>query len=159
MRVGMKREIILSSSNYDKSYYMKENISAGIFFYASNTQRFLYLLRNDKNSSNWGIPGGKVEDGETLFEGIERECVEEIAYFPVDAKLIPIQKFINNSFTYHTFFCKVEDEFIPVLNEEHCGYAWTDSNYYPKPMHPGLFNTVNFDVVQDKLQQLIKKAA
>jgi len=138
---------------------MKENISAGIFFYASNTQRFLYLLRNDKNSSNWGIPGGKVEDGETLFEGIERECMEEIAYFPKDAKLIPIQKFINNSFTYHTFFCKVDDEFIPTLNEEHCGYAWTDSNYYPKPMHPGLFNTVNFDVVQDKLQQLIKKAA
>jgi len=138
---------------------MKENTSAGIFFYASNTQRFLYLLRNDKNSSNWGIPGGKVEDGETLFEGIERECMEEIAYFPKDAKLIPIQKFINNSFTYHTFFCKVDDEFIPTLNEEHCGYAWTDSNYYPKPMHPGLFNTVNFDVVQDKLQQLIKKAA
>ena len=138
---------------------MKENTSAGIFFYASNTQRFLYLLRNDKNSSNWGIPGGKVEDGETLFEGIERECMEEIAYFPKDAKLIPIQKFINNSFTYHTFFCKVDDEFIPKLNEEHCGYAWTDSNYYPKPMHPGLFNTVNFDVVQDKLKQLIKKAA
>jgi 8-oxo-dGTP pyrophosphatase MutT (NUDIX family) len=138
---------------------MKENISAGIFFYASSTQRFLYLLRNDKNSSNWGIPGGKVEDGETLFEGVERECIEEISYFPKDAKLVPIQKFINNSFTYHTFFCKVEDEFIPVLNEEHCGYAWTDSNYYPKPMHPGLFNTVNFDVVQDKLEQLIKKAA
>jgi 8-oxo-dGTP pyrophosphatase MutT (NUDIX family) len=138
---------------------MKENVSAGIFFYASNTQRFLFLLRNDKNSSNWGIPGGKVEDGETLFEGIERECMEEISFFPKDAKLIPIQKFINNSFTYHTFFCKVDNEFIPVLNEEHCGYAWTDSNYYPKPMHPGLFNTVNFDVVQDKLEQLIKKAA
>lgn len=138
---------------------MKENVSAGIFFYASNTQRFLFLLRNDKNSSNWGIPGGKVEDGETLFEGIERECMEEIAFFPKDAKLIPIQKFINNTFTYHTFFCKVDDEFIPVLNEEHCGYAWTDSKYYPKPMHPGLFNTVNFDVVQDKLEQLIKKAA
>jgi 8-oxo-dGTP pyrophosphatase MutT (NUDIX family) len=138
---------------------MKENVSAGIFFYASSTQRFLYLLRNDKNSSNWGIPGGKVEDGETLFEGVERECIEEIKYFPKDAKLVPIQKFINNAFTYHTFFCKVDDEFIPVLNEEHCGYAWTDSNYYPKPMHPGLFNTVNFDVVQDKLKQLIKKAA
>lgn len=138
---------------------MKENVSAGIFFYASNTQRFLYLLRNDKNSSNWGIPGGKVEDGETLFEGVERECMEEIGFFPIDAKLIPIQKFVNNTFTYHTFFCKIDDEFIPVLNEEHCGYAWTDSTYYPKPMHPGLFNTVNFDVVQDKLQQLIKKAA
>lgn len=136
------------------------NISAGIFFYASNTRRFLFLLRNDnKNPGNWGIPGGKIENDETLFEGIERECTEEIAYFPKNAKLVPIQKFINNSFTYHTFFCKIDNEFIPTLNDEHCGYAWLDSEHYPKPLHPGLFNTINFDVVQTKLQNLIKKAA
>ena len=50
------------------------NTSAGIFFYSKNTKRFLYLLRNDnKNPGNWGIPGGKIDEGETLFEGIERE--------------------------------------------------------------------------------------
>lgn len=138
---------------------MKENTSGGIFFYASNTQRFLYLLRNDKNNTNWGIPGGKIEDGETLFEGIERECMEEVGFFPTAAKLVPIQKFVNNHFTYHTFYCELREEFIPILNEEHCGYAWVEFENYPKPMHPGLFNTVNFDVVQDKLKQLIKKAA
>jgi 8-oxo-dGTP pyrophosphatase MutT (NUDIX family) len=138
---------------------MKENTSGGIFFYASNTQRFLYLLRNDKNNTNWGIPGGKIEDGETLFEGIERECMEEVGFFPTDAKLVPIQKFVNNHFTYHTFYCELSEEFMPTLNEEHCGYAWVEFENYPKPMHPGLFNTVNFDVVQDKLKQLIKKAA
>jgi len=31
-------------------------------------------------------------------------------------------------------------------------------NQYPKPLHPGLFNTVNFDVVQEKLNTLTKKA-
>jgi hypothetical protein len=77
--------------------------------------------------------------------------------FPNNAKLIPIQKFINNNFTYHTFFCEVNDEFIPVLNDEHCGYAWVGGNQYPKPLHPGLFSTVNFDVVQEKLNSLTKK--
>lgn len=135
-----------------------KNISAGVFFYAKDTQRFLYLLRTDnKNPGNWGIPGGKVEEDETLFEGIERECSEEIQYFPDNAKLIPIQKFVNNTFTYHTFFCAVEKEFIPRLNEEHCGYAWVGEGQYPKPLHPGLFSTVNFDVVQEKLNSLIKK--
>jgi 8-oxo-dGTP pyrophosphatase MutT (NUDIX family) len=134
------------------------NISAGVFFYAKNTQRFLYLLRTDnKNPGNWGIPGGKVEEDETLFEGITRECEEEIGYFPNNAKLIPIQKFVNNTFTYHTFFCAVDEEFTPVLNEEHCGYAWVGDNQYPKPLHPGLFSTVNFDVVQKKLEALTKK--
>ena len=138
---------------------MKDNKSVGVFFYAINTKRFLFLLRNDpRNSGNWGIPGGRVEDGETLFEGLERECIEEIAFFPSVAKLVPIQKFINNSFTYHTFFCNIDTEFIPVLNDEHCGYAWVSHSHYPKPLHPGLFNTVNFDIVQDKLTKLIKKA-
>lgn len=135
-----------------------KNQSAGVFFYSSKTQRFLYLLRTDnKNPGNWGIPGGKIENGETLFEGIARECEEEIGMFPSNAKLVPIQKFINNSFTYHTFFCEVIDEFVPVLNYEHCGYAWVGGNQYPKPLHPGLFSTVNFDVVQEKLNSLTKK--
>jgi len=136
------------------------NISAGIFFYSENTNRFLYLLRNDlKNPGNWGIPGGKIEMGETLLEGVARECMEEIEFFPNNAKLIPIQKFVNNQFVYHTFFCRVEDEFIPILNDEHCGYCWVDPEHYPKPLHPGLFNTINFEVVQEKLKELIKKAA
>lgn len=132
--------------------------SAGIFFYAKSTDRFLYLLRTDnKNPSNWGIPGGKIESDEMILEGLERECIEEINFWPIDPKLIPIQKFVNNTFTYHTFFCQVDNEFIPKLNYEHCGYAWVGDNQYPKPLHPGLFNTVNFDVVQSKLMTLTKK--
>ena len=133
--------------------------SAGIFFYSKETDRFLYLLRTDsKNPGNWGIPGGKIEKGETLLEGLERECNEEIGFWPT-SKLIPIQKFVNNDFVYHTFFCEVVNEFVPKLNHEHCGYAWVGENQYPKPLHPGLFNTFNFDVVQEKLTALTKKGS
>ena len=137
-----------------------ENTSAGVFFYAQNTNRFLFLLRSDeKNPGNWGIPGGKIEKNETLLSGIERECLEEVGFFPIEAKLVPIQKFVNHTFTYHTFFCVLREEFMPRLNEEHSGYCWIDPEHYPKPLHPGLFNTINFDVVQNKLKELIKKAA
>lgn len=136
------------------------SVSAGIFFYTEKTKRFLYLLRNDdKNFGSWGIPGGKIEKEETLLEGLYRECVEEIGFFPNKAKLIPIQKFVNHSFVYHTFFCAVEEEFIPKLNNEHLGYSWIDNNVFPKPLHPGLFNTINFDVVQEKIKALTKKGA
>ena len=135
-----------------------ENTSAGVFFYAKTTNRYLFLLRTDaKNPGNWGLPGGKIERDETLLEGITRECIEELGYFPMDSKLVPIQKFVNNSFTYHTFFCNIEEEFIPVLNDEHCGYCWTEFKHYPKPLHPGLFNTINFDVVLEKIERLIKQ--
>jgi 8-oxo-dGTP diphosphatase len=135
-----------------------KTISAGIFFYATSTDRFLYLLRTDsKNPGNWGIPGGKLEGDETLLEGLSRECEEELGFFPVAGKLVPIQKFVNHNFTYNTFFCEVADEFIPILNDEHCGYAWVGLNQYPKPLHPGLFSTVSFDIVQEKLKALTKK--
>lgn len=132
-----------------------KNTSAGLFFFSKSTNRFLYLLRSDANYA-WGVPGGKIEQDETLLEGLERECLEEIGYFPENAKLIPIQKFVNNTFTYHTFFCAVENEFVPSLNDEHVGYAWIGDGQHPKPMHPGLFSTVNIDIVKEKLAALTK---
>jgi len=130
--------------------------AAGVFFYSSSTNRYLYLLSSDKNNTTWSIPGGKVEKGETLLEGIERECVEEMSFFDPEMKLIPIQKFTNGNFVYNTFFCQVKEEFIPVLNDEHLGYAWVEHGLYPKPLHPGLFSTVNIDIVIEKLEALIK---
>jgi hypothetical protein len=48
----------------------------------------------------------------------------------------------------------VAEEFQPRLNSEHLGYAWIDSGSWPRPMHPGLWNTVNFDVVQVKIDSV-----
>lgn len=128
--------------------------AAGVFFYSKSTRRYLYLLRSDLKSPTWSIPGGGIDRDETLLEGIERECWEEMEYSLAELKLIPIQKFVNNAFTYHTFFCEVEEEFIPTLNDEHVGYAWVREGQYPKPLHPGLFSTVNIDIVIEKLNSL-----
>jgi len=132
-----------------------KNTSAGVFFYCSTTRRFLYLMRSDANYA-WGVPGGKIAEGETLLEGLQRECMEEISFWPANPKLIPIQMFVNNSFTYHTFFCAIDDEFIPKLNTEHVGFAWIGHDQHPKPMHPGLFSTINIDIVKEKLKNLTK---
>jgi 8-oxo-dGTP pyrophosphatase MutT (NUDIX family) len=126
----------------------------GVWFRSNQTARYLYLLRNDsKHPGAWGLPGGKVESGETLLGGMERECIEELGSFPTYQKLIPIEKFTSadGDFVYHTFVCVVESEFVPVLNNEHLGYAWIDSGTWPRPMHPGLWSTVNMEAVQDKI--------
>lgn len=145
--------------DHTPSWFKMANTSAGIFFYATDTDRYLYLLRNDSKSNTWGLPGGKIEKSETLLEGLIRECIEEIGFFPKNYKLVPIQKFVNNTFVYHTFFCEVKEEFKPILNNEHLGYAWVVNGQYPKPLHPGVFNMINFDIVQEKLAVLRKKAA
>lgn len=128
--------------------------AAGVWFRSNQTSRYLYLLRNDsKHPGCWGLPGGKIEEGETLLGGMERECIEELGFFPAYKRLIPIEKFTSsdNKFVYHTFVCVVDDEFVPVLNNEHLGYAWINEGTWPKPMHPGLWSTVNMDTVQNKI--------
>ena len=131
--------------------------AVGVWFYSIDTQRYLYLLRRDaRHPETWGLPGGKVEPNETLIDAINRECTEEIGHMPDYIKLVPIEKFTSadNQFAYHTFFCCVDREFTPTLNHEHLGYAWIDSMTWPKPMHPGLWNTINFDAVKSKIATL-----
>ena len=132
--------------------------AVGVWFYSVSTQRYLYLMRNDsKHPMTWGLPGGKIDPGETILEAIVRECQEELGSMPDYLSLVPLEKFTSpdDEFAYHTFFCTVTDEFHPCLNEEHLGYAWIDGSAFPKPLHPGLWSTVNFDVVQDKISVLI----
>jgi len=131
--------------------------AVGIWFYSIATQRYLYLMRNDpKHPDTWGLPGGRIEEGETLINAIVRECTEELGAMPEYIKLVPLEKFTtaDSGFAYHTFFCSVANEFTPVLNHEHQGWAWIAAGTWPKPMHPGLWSTVNFDAVQHKIQTI-----
>ena len=131
--------------------------AVGVWFYAIDTGRYLYLMRDDpKHPDTWGLPGGRIEFKETIIQAIERECKEELGYMPEYIKLVPLEKFTtaDQHFSYHTFFCSVPTEFVPNLNHEHTGYAWLASGIWPKPMHPGLWSTVNFDAVRNKIQTI-----
>ena len=128
--------------------------AVGVWFRSVATSRYLYLLRNDsKNPSTWGLPGGKVESGETLLGAMERECIEELGHMPEYHRLVPLEKFTSADgvFEYHTWICVVSQEFVPTLNHEHLGWAWIDQGTWPRPMHPGLWNTVNLQAVQHKI--------
>ena len=132
-------------------------VGAGCLFYSLATKRYLFLLRNrSKYSGTWGLPGGKIEEGESIVDGLYREIDEEMGSVPTFHKTIPIETFTSDDyyFNYHTFLVTVSDEFIPQLNEEHRGYAWVDIADHPKPLHPGVWNTFKFEVVLEKLKTL-----
>ena len=131
--------------------------AVGVWFYSVTTDRYLYLMRDDaKHPGSWGLPGGKVEATESLLAAITRECEEEIGFFPEYVRLVPLEKFTSadQGFVYHTFFCSVASEFQPCLNHEHIGWAWIESGHWPKPMHPGLWSTVNFDAIRNKISTM-----
>ena len=131
--------------------------AVGVWFLSRDTGRYLYLMRNDtRHPGSWALPGGKIESGETLLGGMERECTEELGNFPDYQHLIPLEKFTSadREFEYHTWICVIDREFQPRLNHEHLGYAWIYRGSWPRPMHPGLWNTVNIDTIQEKIKTI-----
>ena len=134
---------------------MDNIICSGALFYTLSTNRFLFLYRKNGRKSNlWGIVGGTNETSETPWEGLQREIVEEIGKIPNIIKNIPLETFISNDqkFKFHTYLCIIEEEFIPILNNEHDGYAWVGYENWPKPLHHGLKNTLYSKINKAKLK-------
>ena len=130
------------------------HIGCGALIYSINTRRYLFLLRNQKrHAGSWGLVGGGVEVNETPFNTLQREIKEEIGSVSFN-KIIPLEKFTNssNNFEYHTYLLTVNDEFVPQLNNEHRGYAWTNIEDHPKPLHPGVWRTFSFKSVMSKIK-------
>lgn len=133
------------------------NTSVGALFLSKSTSRYLFVLRNGaRYNSTWAFVGGKAEDGETEYTALQREIEEEIGFMPEILKTIPVEKFTNskNNFTYNTYICLVEEEFIPKLNDEHKGYAWSKLDSWPKPLHPGVFTTFHVEEIISKIKTI-----
>lgn len=129
----------------------------GALIYAKNTNRYLFLLRSrSRHAGSWGIAGGKIEAGETVIQSLVREIQEEIGVDYSSKKFIPVETFTadNKKFVYYTFLVGVDVEFVPTLNDEHRGYCWVELDDHPRPLHPGLWRSFNFDIVKKKIKTL-----
>lgn len=148
----------MSSNNKNKRRLKTRIKAAGALFLSMKTKRFLFLMRADDTYTNtWATVGGRTEKNETVIESLGREIREEIGFLPIVRKTIPIDLYVSkdNKFEFHTFVCIVDQEFIPNLNEEHKGYAWSTINSYPKPLHPALHNALKSSKLKDKIDNVL----
>ena len=116
--------------------------AAGVIFLSKSTGRILLNLRaeNVPKGGVLGFWGGKINNNETLNEGLARELLEEmggeihpyIKSIPIDVYNSP-----DNKFQYYSYVIIVDNEFCPKLNEESDGYAWITIGKWPKMLHPG----------------------
>jgi len=139
---------------------LNQIVCSGGLFLARDTKRFLLLSRTEpKTSGTWGFVGGKKEPGDvTPFDALTREIHEEVGKTPTIKKVIPLELFTSDdqNFQYNTYVLVIDREFIPVLNDEHAGYAWTSYNQWPAPLHRGVKNSFNNKIIQAKLELLIE---
>jgi len=140
-----------------KVFISRELTAVGALFISQQSGRALFLLRDqDTYSNTWSLVGGQIEVGETLYGGLMREVREEVGFEPTIQKVLPLEYFSSpdGHFSYHTFVVIVPTEFIPTLSNEHKGYSWCDLSATPKPLHPGLYNSLSNKVIRDKLKTI-----
>jgi ADP-ribose pyrophosphatase YjhB (NUDIX family) len=113
----------------------------GTIFVSTKTKRVLLNLRapHKTHSMCWSLWGGMVENGEQPKDALLRELTEEMGSVPDIEKIYPFDVYQSKDkhFKYYSFVSVVEDEFVPELNAESCGYCWIDLGEWPKPMHQG----------------------
>lgn len=89
-------------------------------------------------AGHWALPGGKVEPGESIDAGADRETSEETGFYSNVPKKLLHQVVTPNKMAFHTYVRPVSDKFAPELNDEHTGYTWAHLGMLPEPLHPSL---------------------
>lgn len=129
--------------------------AAGVLFLGpGRSALFLRRGNGSDHPGEWCFPGGQAEGDETAEEAAVRETMEEAAR-EVDPALLryhtrgiaraeqpaveegaePPAPSEDVDFT--TFVTVVDEQFTPVLCDEHTGYAWASLDAPPEPLHPG----------------------
>jgi len=111
--------------------------AAGIMF--TRGDRFLVLLRTDPGFESWGLPGGKIEAGETPKQAALRETWEETRFIAAADGLVWLHEHQYRTTRFVTYRYEVFQEFEPTLDHEHSDYRWiTRDEATTLPMHPGV---------------------
>lgn len=126
---------------------------AGALFYCPDTGNFLILLRSDDNT--WCGLGGGRDNMEPLETTVRREAFEEAA-LPMDAEyqLIPVTTVHHpNGFKFHNYLALIDEEFLPMINDEHRSFQWCAYQNFPSNMHPKMMEAFATPDGQRVLQQ------
>lgn len=104
------------------------------------------ILRRSKTDTwmpnHYGLPGGKLDLGETPNEAVSRECKEEVNLNVPTENLIFLSKVSNNK--QHAFFCTTKFSGEPKLDFEHDDFQWVNPENLPNyKIVPDLLEVVN----------------
>ena len=131
---------------------------SGALICARNTHRILLLQKKEgKHAGRWGLVGGTNHSNESAWQGLCREINEELGVDPNIKKTLPLERFVSNDsmFKFHTYFCIVDEEFIPKLSNEHVAWGWFSLNSLPKPVHKGLDLSLRNRIIENKIQTIL----
>jgi 8-oxo-dGTP diphosphatase len=97
--------------------------------------KFLIIKRKDNlwQGDKWGLPGGKLEDGETDLEAFKREIEEEINY-NIKEKVNKIGEWTwyleKRIIEFPLYEIKLKEKINVKLDDEHSDYKWVTEDEF-----------------------------
>lgn len=134
---------------------MRQFKGVGAIIISEETGRVMTVLRSSREShpNTWTFAGGRVGEEETMSDALLRELDEELQLKKVK-KITPLHRYQSRSkdFIYETYLVLVNKEFTPQLNWENSGYAWTEIDSLPTPLHPKTRQMISSSRLVDKFR-------
>lgn len=113
--------------------------------------KYLFLRRSKAPtySYNWGVPGGKLEEGETAKTAVVRELYEETAIQVLEDEIQYLRTYYIRrpvvDFAFHMFYRRLDILPDVALSSEHDSFRWLTKVEASKlPMFPGSRELMNF---------------
>lgn len=110
---------------------------AGIFF--TDGKKVLLLKRGEgDHEGKWGLPGGKIEEGESPIDAARRESREECGVSSKGSRFGDLCE-QDGMHVWTTFFFRVKRPFRCRLSHEHTEYRWVPlGEVADMDLHPSL---------------------
>jgi 8-oxo-dGTP diphosphatase len=96
-----------------------------------------YLLARRRDIGWWNLPGGGLEAGETVDEGLAREVHEEVGVEIEIVRLVGVYSKPGKQEVVLTFLCRLRDpQAQPTTSEEVSEVAWSSPEALPADLLP-----------------------
>jgi 8-oxo-dGTP diphosphatase len=110
------------------------------------------LKHKDGESSFWSMPGGRIEDGESIINCLEREMIEETGIKPQIGNLVLVQQFQDGNHEKMEFFFHIKNaedyEKVDLTNTSH-GMSEVSKHEFIDPktesLKPDILQTIDIE--------------
>ena len=136
--------------------------SAGLLILRDERILILKRAKRSRNGGTWGLPGGRLDEYESLYGCAHRESVEEMQSVPKHGVIGQIT--VNRTRRpYAIFACRSRKKHLrnwkPALNHEHVDWRWVDFAWvrsHRHKLHPVLQNLISEKAGRKWLRKVLK---
>jgi len=119
--------------------------------------------RKDDQYGMWGIPGGKIDEGETPREALAREIFEETGIITNQNSFSFLNKALSKNkydgtYALYLYYLKIKHlPSILINNREHLNYKWVTLKEF-ESLNLLVSQGIAYKFVQDQVQKKIEEA-